>query len=291
MDIVRFKGGLGNQMFQFAFYQSLKSKGREVKASLGYYDRNPDKMPFCLTEVFPEIHLDCVSDEEFETVDKAWREIKQNKEQLKKFLVDYKNRFFWVEGFDNYYRPAVFETQNCVFVGYWQSEKYFREIRNILLEDFRFSAGETNLQNLCCEIKSKSISIAVHIRRGDYLKNPDVWGNLSENDYYERAIHYFEKRFPDLFLVFFSDDIQWVKKRYIYKNAVYIESGMFEDYKAWYDLYLMTCCTHNVIANSSFSWWGAWLNRNPQKNVVAPGKWFLDGRIVKDNCPDEWIIL
>ena len=144
MKIVKLKGGLGNQMFQFAFYQSLKSKGREVKASLGYYDRNPDKMPFCLTEVFPEIHLDCVSNEEFETVDKAWREIKQNKEQLKKFLVDYKNRFFWVEGLDNYYRPAVFETKNCVFVGYWQSEKYFSEIRNILLEDIRISVVETN---------------------------------------------------------------------------------------------------------------------------------------------------
>lgn len=288
MDIVRFKCNLGNQLFQYAFYQALKSKGREVKASLGYYRRHPDKPQFYLTEVFPKIELDYISDEEFDIIDVRWLKIKNNKKELEEFLQDYKNRFFWVEEKDFRYRPEVFETYNCVFVGFWQTEKYFSSIQDTLLEVFQFSYGEDKLDKWRKRLLDGDDFVAVHVRRGDYLNHPEVWGNLSESMYYYNAIRYMENTFKEPRFIFFSDDINWVKQRYKYKNAIYIEESMFDNYEPWYDMCLMSCCSHNIIANSSFSWWGAWLNRNREKIVVAPEKWFFDGRGEKDICPDTW---
>ncbi len=288
MDIIRFKGGLGNQMFQYAFYQALKSRDRVVKASLGYYKRHPDKMSFCLTDVFPQIAMEYVSDEEFQVIDSAWKNVKSDNKKLQKFLGDYENRFFWVEDMDFFYREEVFQTQNCTFVGYWQSERYFQTIREVLLRDFEFPYGEQKLEDLRKEFLHSKQYAAVHIRRGDYLKDTEAWGNLSESSYYSRAIAFIKKAVNPR-LVFFSDDIQWVKENYRYENAMYIEESMFRNYKPWYDMCLMSSCAHNIIANSSFSWWGAWLNRNDSKIVAAPEKWFFDGRSERDICPEGWI--
>lgn len=288
MDVVRFKCNLGNQLFQYALYQALKFKGRKVKASLGYYQRHPEKTQFCLAEVFPKIELEYISDEEFDLIDSKWKKIKTDQEALKVFLHDYKNRFFWVEEKDFQYRPEVFETRNCVFVGFWQSEKYFSTIKDILLDDLHFSYGEDKLNKLRKRFLDRDDYIAVHIRRGDYLNHPEVWGKISETKYYRNAIQYIEQRIIKPKWVFFSDDIQWVKAKYNYDNAIYIEENMFDDYKPWYDMCLMSCCSHNIIANSSFSWWGAWLNRNEEKIVIAPEIWFFDGRGERDICPDNW---
>lgn len=289
MDIVRFKSGLGNQMFQYAFYQALRAQGRTVRASLGYYDNHPDKMKFCLDEVFPQIVLDQVSNEEFEIINAEWQRVKQDRKVLATFLADDRSRFFWVEERDAGYCPRVFNTQNCVFVGYWQSEKYFLNIRNILIKNFEFPYGEKQLEIMKKCLLADRQYVSVHVRRGDYLLHPGVWGNLSESEYYENAIRFMKKKIPKLQLVFFSDDISWVKERHCYKEAIYIEENMFDNYKPWYDLCLMSCCSNNIIANSSFSWWGAWLNRNEAKIVIAPRNWYYDGRVGKDICPEEWL--
>ena len=291
MDIVRFKSGLGNQMFQYAFYQALRSRERCVKANLGYYSKHPEKMRFSLTEVFPQISLEYISDEEFEIIDSEWRRIKENESKLDIFLGDYKNRFFWVEEKGFCYHPEVFETQNCTFVGYWQSEKYFQGLRDILLKDFYFAYGEKKLEDLCNKILLGDQYVSVHIRRGDYLNNPKVWGALSQSNYYINSICFMKEKIGTPQIVFFSDDIQWVKQKYHYENAIYIEESMFDSYQSWYDMRLMSCCSHNIIANSSFGWWGAWLNKNENKIVIAPAKWTFDGRIQKDICPSDWIRL
>lgn len=288
MDIVRFRCGLGNQMFQYALYQVLKSKGRTVKASLGYYENHPDKMRFSLTEVFPRIELDCISDREFEAVNNAWKKIKCDNNELNKFLRDYQNRFFWVDEKDLHYQPEIFETQNCTFVGYWQSEKYFCNIRDVLLKDFEFSQGENKLENFCRDIMHDQKSIAVHIRRGDYRNNPKVWGNLSESGYYHRAIQYMKENISHPRFIFFSDDISWVKEHYNYEDAVYIECSLFDNYESWYDMRLMSCCAHIIIANSSFSWWGAWLNRNENGIIIAPRKWLYNTETPDIWC-DNWV--
>ena len=88
--------------------------------------------------------------------------------------------------------------------------------------------------------------------------------------------------------IFFSNDMEWVKRNYNIENAIYVNSTLFDNYQDWYDMYLMSMCKHNIIANSTFSWWGAWLNSNKEKIVIAPNKW-VNLCDYKDIYPDDWI--
>lgn len=288
VDIVRFKGGLGNQMFQYALLKVLSEKGREAKASLGFYDKNPQMAAFCLNDVFTGISFDIVDERIFEEKNVQWRKIKENERELQYFLCNYANRFFWVEELEGTYDEHIYETKNCVFVGYWQTEKYFYNIKELLMRDFTFQYGEDNLIKLRDKFVKNGQMVAIHVRRGDYLNSADIYGSLWETQYYEIAMRYFTEKLSKPKFVFFSDDIDWVKKKYCYKDCIYIESSMFEHYQPWYDMYLMSVCAHNIIANSSFSWWGAWLNRNKGQIVVAPRQWIMTQEM-PDICPDRWL--
>lgn len=284
MDIVRFSGGLGNQMFQYAFMEALKSRGRDVKASLGYYNRHPDSMPFSLERIFSNLDIGYVSDTEFDAIDEKWKRIKQVNLQ-EEFCKKYLDRFFWVEDVIKEpctYQPNVFLTKNCVFVGYWQTEKYFKNIRNILTLKFEFANINHALKELGDMLSDREY-VSVHIRRGDYLQNPDIYMGICTKDYYIRAIRYIQSIKPDIRVVFFSDDLNWVRNNFNIQDAVYCNEDMFGHYEDWYDMYLMSRCKYNIIANSSFSWWGAWLNQTAQKVVIAPKKWYRF-----NDTPDIW---
>lgn len=288
MDIVRFKGGLGNQMFQYAFLKALSSKGRIVKGSLGFYEKNPDLASFTLKDVFMNVSFDAVREEEFERINDDWKEIKKDTDKRVVFEEDIKNRFFWVEKSGGVCDMRVFQTQNCVFVGYWQTEKYFSDIRAMLLKDFEFYRGEKKLELLRKQLLGSSQYISIHIRRGDYVNCQKEYGNLSETAYYFEAMQYMKEKIPHPIFVFFSDDMQWVKEFFGDKEGIYIEQSMFENYYDWYDMCLMSCCAHNIIANSTFSWWGAWLNQREDKTVIAPKTWFIKEQR-PDMCPKEWV--
>lgn len=287
MDIVRFKGGLGNQMFQYALLKSLSLQGRKVTASLGFYSRPSCERAFCLNEVFENVCFEVVNERIFKEIDIRWRAIKHNEKKIKEFLQDYANRFFWVEDAYGTYDESVFKTCNCAFVGYWQTEKYFGWAKKELLHDFKFSKGEEQLEKWKKRLTSSENYVSVHIRRGDYLKNSELYGNLSVSQYYEKAMRLAEKRNSNSIFVFFSDDIEWVKEHYYRKRAIYIQPELFDHYQMWYDMCLMSCCAHNIIANSSYSWWGAWLNGRGG-TVIAPKLW-LKGYEMPDICPDSWI--
>ena len=290
MDIVRFRGGLGNQMFQYAFLKALALRGRKAMGSLGGYTHGCPAREFCLNNVFENVLMEIVDEEIFKELNERWREIKQDKISLKAFLNDYPNRFFWVEEPVGTYNEHVFETKNCVFVGYWQTEKYFNQIRKELLLDFQFTKGERMLNIWKEKFLAKNNYVSVHIRRGDYLDIVQKYGNICTKQYYEAAISYMNVVVKEPIFVFFSDDIEWVKEHYEFTNAVFIEANMFKSYQAWYDMCLMSCCLHHIIANSSFSWWGAWLNQKCEKIVVAPKLW-ENGQEMPDICPDNWIRL
>ncbi len=284
MDIVRFSGGLGNQMFQYAFMEALKSRGRDVKASLGYYTRHPDAMPFSLDRVFSNIDLEYVSDAEFDEIDERWKEIKRSGMQ-EEFCADIENRFFWVEDIVKSpctYQPDVFLTTDCAFVGYWQTEKYFKDIQNTVISKFEFTNVNQELNQFAVALSENEYT-SVHVRRGDYLMNPGSYMGICTVDYYLRAIDYIRCMEPDSRFIFFSDDLKWVKENIKISDAIYCKKDMFDDYEDWYDMYLMSRCSHNIIANSSFSWWGAWLNQNAAKIVVAPDKW-----LGYSDTPDIW---
>lgn len=284
MDIVRFKGGLGNQMFQYALIEALRNRGRKVGSSLGYYYNHPELRPFVLNTIFKNVYLNEIDESIFIEIDKRWKKIKENTDLSEEFKKNIKERFFYVEESFGIYKEDVFQTKDCTFVGYWQTEKYFVNIRNKILNSFRFDVNEEKLRQLGEHIKYKYIGI--HIRRGDFL-SADLH-NVCSLNYYIEAIEYMNKKYPNSKFIFFSDDIGWVEEHFRGGNILVCKKNFFDSYEDWYDMYLMTLCKGNIISNSTFSWWGAWLNKNPEKIVVAPKIW-LNGMTGSDIWCDGWI--
>ena len=169
--------------------------------------------------------------------------------------------------------------------GFFQSEKYFIEIRNQILEDFQFKNNVSAKTKKIFEQLNDPVSL--HVRRGDYVTQPD-WNPLSLR-YYEKALSCFDENKQ---VVIFSDDVSWCKNQNIFKKTNIIFADKFTKSKDILDLALMTLCNYHIIANSSFSWWGAWLSS--QEKVLAPSDWFKGSKEyskynTKDLLPKEWI--
>lgn len=284
MDIVRFKGGIGNQMFQYALMEALRNRGRNVCCNLGFYRRHSELRPFQLDQIFGNLYLNEIEDSVFDGIDDEWKKIKKDENKLRQFKDDKRNRFFYVEDEDGKYDKEIFETQNCTFVGYWQSEKYFKNIRTQIVHSFDFKNLEPKVKEFGKLLEKNYIG--VHIRRGDYLKS-DLYQTISVK-YYWKAMYYMTSILPEAKFIFFSDDINWVFQMFDLENMIVCKPDFFDNYKDWYDMYLMTLCKGNIIANSSFSWWGAWLNKNDDAITVSPQKW-LNGYGTPDIWCDEWI--
>ena len=165
---------------------------------------------------------------------------------------------------------------NVDIFGYFQSEKFFAHIRDELLKDFEFN----NTENM---IIPQGDYVAIHVRRGDYVSLTEHHPVCSL-EYYEKAM----SMFPNFNFVVVSDDLNWCKKQKIFKDCIFLDTNNLAN-----DMYIMTIARHNVIANSSFSWWGAWLNQKYDKIVIAPKKWF--GEEIQHNTDDllplEWIVI
>jgi hypothetical protein len=284
MLIVSIIGGLGNQMFQYAYAYALSRRGYDVKLSIDSYEGYTLHDGFVLDEY--RISLPLATTKEMKKLN-ATRFLKRfsflpsvNYIKEKSLLFD--NKFLTPE--DN----------KCI-VGYFQCENYFKEYRQNLLKEFvQKKSKSTYTQNLENKITNTITAISLHIRRGDYIKDKKtnkLHGTCSLN-YYEQSMEYFNAKYKDIVYYIFSDDIEWVRSNFHRNNFVYISSK--EKRLPHEDIYLMSLCNHNIIANSSFSWWGAWLNNHTCKEVIAPKKWFQDSKKqteAKDIIPIEWIKL
>ena len=274
--IIAFSHGLGNQMFQYAFYKNLLKKGRTVKADLSAYIK-PDMMPFELHHIFQNIKLEyctpAIKERYLKSKDKVYIE-EPPRGEIKAT-----------------YKQELLAMENGYIEGFHCSYKYPEMIRQELLEDFTFPYQNDEKLLELKSILEQQESVGVHIRRGDFL-NPKYAreiGSICTNEYYKRAIAYIKDKYPNSFFVFFSNDMDWVKSNMKEKNAIYIEKDMFTQYDDWYDMFLMSICRHNIIPNSTFGWWGAWLNQNPDKIVIAPKKW-RNRWEAEDWCPPEWVL-
>lgn len=183
-------------------------------------------------------------------------------------------------------------SDNCYLYGYWQSEKYFLKIQKIIRKDFSF---QTPLDGVNAEMANKmstSNAVSIHVRRGDYVANSyanRMHGTCSLT-YYADAIRYIAQRItcPQFFV--FSDEIEWVKQNLpIDWPCQYVSHNQGD--KSFNDMHLMSLCKHHIIANSSFSWWGAWLNADVNKIVIAPKRWFAIDRNTSDLIPVAWVTL
>ena len=184
------------------------------------------------------------------------------------------------------FNPTLFEMHNIYMYGYYQSEKYFKEIANIIRKDFTFSKPVDIINQKLINQIGNTESVSIHIRRGDYLNIPNTQ-NICSISYYKKAINLILKNISNPQFYIFSNDINWCKQHLQIDNAVFISNNIGKN--SFIDMQLMSCCKHNIIANSTFSWWGAWLNNNPNKIIISPNKWMNDTNGTGDIIPNDWI--
>jgi hypothetical protein len=189
--------------------------------------------------------------------------------------------------------PRMLKRKGDIYLdGFWQSEKYFDDFADQIHIDYtsKNPLGD-HAKIYANEIESKEITVSLHVRRGDYANDPNTnkyWGTFS-NEYYSVALKHIASKVGNRIHVFvFSDDIEWVKEHIsIPYPTTYISSPDIVEYE---EIVLMSMCHHNIIANSTFSWWGAWLNRNPEKIVIAPKNWVKRRKLTFRNIvPKSWI--
>jgi hypothetical protein len=280
MIITRLQGGLGNQMFQYALGRTLSLKnGTELRLDTILYDKNNFRnfglgaFHIQATKATPE-DVKSVKPQGISSAIDALRPV--NKKRLLK-----------EKGFS--FQPTVLEAGNPVYLecsinGGWQSEKYFIEAADIIRKDFEFKDFHNEkFQTLLSKVTGTN-SVSLHLRRTDYLqpKHQKIYAEIVLS-YYERALE--KVSAAEVFI--FSDDIEWVKANLKLQNTLvtYVSDQGFTDSQ---ELFLMSQCKHNITANSTFSWWGAWLNQNPHKIVITPRQWFIDGRNESDLIPKSW---
>lgn len=261
--IIKIMGGLGNQMFQYAFGLSMNTKYKfNVTYDMSFYKNKLIHDGILINRVFNLSYF----------VEASPREIFQKKDFLpllkirKKIDLVRKKHFIekkFLNAYDNLSKYSYFE-------GYFQNPTYFSDIQSVIKNEFLFSKdlSKKNMETL--KLIEVSNSCSVHIRRGDYLKLSQ-YDNICTFDYYNKAFTIIEKSNDSILYVFFSNDIAWCKNNFADKNAIFVDWNTTSN--SYIDMYLMSKCKHNIIANSSFSWWGAYLNDNPKKIVIAPSKW------------------
>ena len=271
MIIIQLKGGLGNQMFQYALYRALKKKGKTVKIDdvTGFVN---DKLREPVLQGYGIDYERATKDEVIALTDSKmdiFSRIRRKLTGRKTFRIDEESGRF---------DPNILELENAYLVGYWQSEKYFADeaVQNEIKEAFEKRPQElmndtvswTLLQQIeCCE------SVSLHVRRTDYVDAEHIHiHNICSEKYYKNAIDKIRKEYPNAMFFIFTDDKEWCKKHFKGRcfSVVELEEGPKTDIA---EMMLMSKCKHHIIANSSFSWWAAWLNDAPEKLVIAPSKW------------------
>lgn len=286
--VIRYMGGLGNQMFQYAFRCNFEKRNKIIKDDISFYENNPNAMPFELKNSFPKIILE---EAEKRDIDNFWVQ-KKNRSYIKKIknkLFPY-TRIFQEEKKELFYDPKILKVQSAYITGYWQNYRYVQNVKELLNERFEFPRIENEKILKLIEFMTNNNSVSLHIRAGDYLlpQNIEIFGNICTLQYYKDAIRKITEQVKTPMFFVFSNDISWCKQNISLENVIWMDEISLPEHDDWVEMYLMSCCKHNIIANSSFSWWAAWLNRNPQKIVVAPKQW-LKSVEKEDMCPIEWI--
>lgn len=288
MVIARISGGLGNQLFQYALGRSLALRNKtSLYFDLSYYKYAyetdtprtfklaPFRIDYKRLDTSPYVYLS-----------KATRLLPNR--TWKPFVAFLEEKQFHVE-------PAVQTTKASVIIldGAWQSETYFADCAAAIRQELSWPEPvEPTVAQYKYKIDHTQTPISVHIRRGDYVSHPDFSQSFGfiGLDYYQKAIPLLTNRFPGAKIYVFSDDPGWVQENLALDvpHEFVVNQGTDADLA---DLHLMSLCHHHVIANSSFSWWGAWLNPKKEKVVVAPGRWFRNKPAwdTKDLLPANWV--
>ena len=262
MVVVNLTGQLGNQMFQYTVGRKNQLLCRIVKYDLSNYKVYPNY--WGLYHFNLDVPVATVED-----VLKLKDERRTYPDRIRRKLFGRNPHVVSEIGRSRYdYEPSVFQYKNVFIDGYWQSGRYFIDIEDTIRRDFRFPLSD-NPRNLeLTEQMQKEMSVSIHVRRGDYLGGFPVM----DMQYYNPAVDYFRTKYRLVHFYVFSKDMDWCRNNLKGDDISYVDWNIGKE--SIFDMYLMTQCKHNIIANSSFSWWGAWLNQYDGREVIAPKLWF-----------------
>lgn len=288
MKIVNIAGGLGNQMFQYAFACYLKHQfpNEEVLLDTHHFAHYNLHNGYELNRVFPNLSIPIATKEQVKKMTRYIPHYKLSR-LARKLLPVMKTEY--VEHCNySFDEKAGAQQGDCYYEGYWQAMPYYISIREQLLQEFTFPTPCVYNVAKAKEIKNGR-SVGIHIRRGDYLKLPDFQG-VCDIDYYQRAIEMLLTNNSNYTFYIFSNDIEWCRENI--EPLLSDSSVSYVDFNqganSCWDIYLMSQCENLIIANSSFSWWGAFLNQHA-KCIIAPNKWVNRNQNIEVYDP-SWIV-
>lgn len=277
MNVIRLCGGLGNQLFQYAFGLACS---HETLYDVSWFARPHHKETPRRYEL-AQLNCTVPTPQSVRSLGLGVYHVRDGNgysRWLRKFKEASPVRF----------DPTLCRLDGKYLTGYFQSEKYFASCRKQILSAFTSRAPLSPDSDALRREIAQANSVSIHVRRGDYLTHQHVY-SLCGPDYYTRAIEDIASRMRNPVFFIFSDDMDWCRNNLkIRFDHTFIDHTDRDNPIC--DLMLMKSCRHNIIANSSYSWWGAWLNENPTKTVIAPQNWFADGRQT-DTIPHSWIKL
>lgn len=289
MIVVKLRGGLGNQLFQYAIgkrlslYYKTALKLDTTFFDLQLFENKTGSTPRCYELDQLNIHSGIATQadiEQFSNSGNLLHRIKKYSTQSK-YIAEKSFRFD--SGFLNF-------GKSCYLDGFWQCENYFKEIADALRNDLTFR-GALDERNVVMESKIKTTNaVSIHVRRGDYIHNDAAkkFHGICSLEYYKKAVELISKKIPDPHFFIFSDDLKWVADNFCFDFPSTIVD-INDSNRGAKDIQLIRSCKHHIIANSSFSWWGAWLGNFNGKIVIAPKVWFADLSVdVSTVLPEKW---
>lgn len=288
MVIVKLIGGLGNQMFQYAMARRvayvnnvpLKLDVRGFQTEQGITPRQYE------LDVF-NIKAEIAAPEEIGQL----LDLKSKKNKLNQLFIPYYKQIRVAERHFQFDSRMLQLAGDVYLEGFWQSEKYFSDIENVIRNDLTIKNEPDDENKKIIQSISQTNSVSVHFRRGDYITDPTTnqYHGVCSLEYYQTACGDLKKKLKDIHLFIFSDDPDWVRDNFQPgAEHTFISHNLNKNFE---DLRLMSLCKHHIIANSSFSWWGTWLGKKPGQIVYAPKKWRNVKCNTKDLLPDYWNII
>ncbi len=285
MIIIEMAGGLGNQLQQYALYRKFRTLGRETKLDVSWFDKeNQKKMPAkreLELNYFEGLTYEICTPKEKAALAGSGGIAGKIRRKLLPFTV---HHFYEKE----MYHPELLGFENCYLSGYFACEKYYGDILDVLRREIRFPESPNSQNKQMAQEMMECESVSVHIRRGDYLnvENKAMFGNICTDAYYEKALDMVREKAPKARFYLFSDDISYVKDKYQGEEFTVVDINHGKD--SFYDMWLMSCCKHNICANSTFSFWGARLNGNKEKIMIRPTIHKNTQKFDKQEMEDWW---
>ena len=269
MIIIQVAGGLGNQLQQYALYRKFLSLGAETRLDISWFTERAQKSKWTKRDLgfgfFDRLEYECCTASEKKKLVGS----EGSGGKLRRAVLPFSVHVFQES---EIYHPEILSFTKMYLSGYFACEKYYADILPELREQMRFKPSPNPFNESIAEEMKNRVSAAIHIRRGDYLnpENQALFGNICTDEYYQAAIDYISQRWPGVHFYLFSDDPDYVRAAFRGEQYHYVDWNKGED--SIYDLYLMAQCQHIICANSTFSFWGARLNKNEDKVMIRPAR-------------------